>query len=41
MPTTCATVNQLVIDVVNTLECHFEGGRYKEVRVYFPNLQIV
>ena len=33
MPAICATVNQLVTDVVNMLECHFRVGYYKEVRV--------
>ena len=34
MHVTFATLNQLVTDVVNMLECHFGRSRYKEVRVY-------
>ena len=37
MPTICAIGNQLVIDVVNMLICHFERGHYEEVRVYLQN----
>ena len=32
MHATCATVNQLLTNVVNMLECHFGGGHYKGVR---------
>ena len=38
-PTICTIVNQFVIDVVNMVEFHFEGGHYKEVRVYFQKIK--
>ena len=40
MHATCATMNQVVTNVMNMLECYFGGGHYKEVRVYFLKFQV-